>query len=58
MGGRVRWLTIVGLALAVLLVTVGVAVAYWPAAVVLAGLGLGAVCLLTDDGRDREGADL
>lgn len=57
MGGRVRWLTIVGLALAVLLVLAGVTVIYWPAAVVIAGVGLGAVCLLVDlDQRqgDRE----
>lgn len=57
MGGRVRWLTVVGFALAVLLVLAGVAVIYWPAAVVIAGVGLGAVCLLVDlDQRqgDRE----
>ena len=48
MGGRVRWLTVVGFTLAVLLVLVGVTVIYWPAAVVIAGVGLGAVCLLVD----------
>lgn len=57
MGGRVRWMTVVGFALAVLLVLAGVTVIYWPAAVVIAGVGLGAVCLLVDlDQRqgDRE----
>jgi len=41
-------LTVVGFTLAVLLVLVGVTVIYWPAAVVIAGVGLGAVCLLVD----------
>lgn len=41
-------MTVAGFTLAVLLVLVGVTVIYWPAAVVLAGVGLGATCLLVD----------
>ena len=50
-------LALIGLVVAVLLVLTGLTVAYWPAALVVAGLGLGAVCLLTDDGKDQGGSD-
>lgn len=50
-------LALIGLAVAVLLVLTGLIVAYWPAALIVAGVGLGAVCLLADDGREREGTD-
>ena len=42
---------VVGLAVAVVAVFVALAVIYWPVALLVAGVGLGAVCLLTDDGK-------
>lgn len=50
-------LALLGFVVAVLLVMAGCAFAYWPAALIVAGVGLGAVCLLADDGREREGTD-
>jgi hypothetical protein len=53
----VNRLALFGFVVAVLLVIAGFAFAYWPAALIVAGAGLGAVCLLSDDGKDRGGTD-
>lgn len=43
-----------GLAVAVLLIVAGVAAIYWPAALIVAGIGLGAACLYADDGTGHD----
>lgn len=42
----------IALVLALILVTIGVGFIYWPAALVVAGLGLAAWALFSDDGKD------
>lgn len=42
---------VIGLVVAVVAVLTSLAVIYWPVALLAAGVGLGAVCLLIDDGK-------
>jgi len=54
---RVNRLPLFGFVLALLIVIFGTAVIYWPAAVILTGLGLGTVSLLVNDDRPPGGRE-